>query len=297
MKKQILFSLFFFLSMMNLKAQLSTHSLEENSLKGGVKSIRSFTVDSLDSEGNIFPGQKKDSAYILFNSKRNKTEECEYYNTGPYYTGISKNVYSYNSSGKLIGKKKYSDTEMKLRTNFDSQFKYIYDSKGNLIEEKHTQFDGYFLLSIFHTYSSSGILIEKTSCGRPDDIKGKEGDCLIFEEFKYDSINQLIETIYHDRVDVNTYKIIYRYDTNGNLTEMNQSLINEGIEPESDYQFTFKHDENRNETERIMFNARENKTSKINYKYVYDKNGNWIKRIIYLEGQPMEFTERVIKYY
>ena len=60
---------------------------------------------------------------------------------------------------------------------------------------------------------------------------------------------------------------------------------------------TYKYDDKGNEIENSKFNADGYLKMKFNYKFNYDKNNNWINKIIVLDGIPYNITEREIVYY
>ena len=58
-----------------------------------------------------------------------------------------------------------------------------------------------------------------------------------------------------------------------------------------------KYDDHANETEDDRFYTKDSVRVKYNYKFEYDKTGNWTKNTTSKNGKPIQVTERQIEYY
>jgi hypothetical protein len=139
--------------------------------------------------------------------------------------------------------------------------RYSYDEKGNLIEKI-----GY--------KSNSSRLISK-------------------ETYKYDAKENEIELKeYNSGGGLEGYEI-YKYDEKGNKIEADYFSSGGNLSNISKY----KYDEKGNETEYDIYNKDHDMRINSRNKYVYDKYGNWIKRISYRDEKAKKITERIIEYY
>lgn len=64
-----------------------------------------------------------------------------------------------------------------------------------------------------------------------------------------------------------------------------------------EYDFQNKYDEKGNQIESNSYNSDGSLDSKWTYKYEFDKQGNWVKRIDFEDGIPKFLLEREYEYY
>jgi len=110
------------------------NSLEEDNLKGNVKSVREFSYVAVDKFGEISKGERKreDSwqrdFYKKYDDKGNKIEENNYKSDGSLG---SKYTYKYDDKGNKIEENNYnSDGSL----DYKYTYKYNYNEKNNWIE-------------------------------------------------------------------------------------------------------------------------------------------------------------------
>jgi hypothetical protein len=171
---------------------------------------------------------------------------------------VEKKIFQYNSNNDIIEENCF-DSNNKL----SSKIKYKYDIKGNKIEESN--------------YNSDGSLFKKTTS-------------------EYDINNREIETNFYQPNNESEYvnqKNTHKYDGKGNLIE-SKYCADDGLNCSTS---TFKHNENGDIIEHTDFSLSNMKVSLNSYKFEYDKNGNWIKKIIFYNDEPKTIIERKIKYY
>ncbi|HJY12203.1 MAG TPA: hypothetical protein VJ304_05405 [Flavobacterium sp.] len=83
------------------------------------------------------------------------------------------------------------------------------------------------------------------------------------------------------------------YDETGNVIEYNNYMSDGSI----NYKVLYKYDDNGNEIESISYNSKGRLIEKWSYEYEFDRNKNWIRKILFINGVPTEITEREIEYF
>lgn len=230
------------------KSKIET-DLEKRGFKGKVKSIKSTTYKAIEKFGKIQKGEEVDKLLSIFNEKGNFTERI-YSKNGKI---DSKQTYIYNDKGNIIEQKEYdSDGNLKLQTT------YNYDDNGNKIEEN--TFGGYQTQKTTYKY----------------DDKRREVESLITLSFQ--GINGSAEL-----------RITKEYDQKGNIIEEknynnHNKLSSKGI---------YTYDERGNKIKEIFINLDSKKPEEKNI-YIYDKNNNKIEVQKYISENLSEKT--TIKY-
>ena len=111
--------------------------------------------------------------------------------------------------------------------------------------------------------------------------------------FKYDENGNNTEQNVYNSDGSFYYKVTKKYDENGNRFEWNRYNSDGSL----NIKYTFKYDENGNAFEMNIYNSDGNLDTKSTYKYEFDKQGNWIKKIEFLDGIPEYILERQYEYY
>ncbi|MDD5569887.1 MAG: hypothetical protein PHD97_01905 [Bacteroidales bacterium] len=175
-----------------------------------------------------------DSVLCSYSSYSEKGKLSEYifydFKDGSEQTKI---IYKYDNTGRKTEEFRYSSS------NLNKHKKYIYDSKGNLIEETRLKYDGSIVYRIVFSYDTSGRKTEERKSGG-NDIVDK------IDTYKYDEAGRLIELI--NLVPAISMKIIYKYqyDNKGNLiTE--KKFTGERL----DYEYTSTFDEKNRKIKEI----------------------------------------------
>lgn len=181
----------------------------------------------------------------------------------------------YNQKGELIFKwvntynsKKKISQSIKFNTDGEplEKIEFNYLPNGNLKKQKHIhQMDSeskFWMVDEFK-YNEDGMIIE--IIGSSSVLS--DGT----EKFAYDDLNRVIKREYYDKdKKLNNVRKI-KYDEQGNLVE--EKIIrynNKGKETTTDIWVS---------------------------KYSYDKENNWITKVVYLNSNPTYFFERKIKYF
>ena len=209
--------------------------------------------------------------------KRTNEYKCLYDGVG---NKISESRYSYHSDSVVETRSDYYyDTHgilyyswnLKIFKSFHNFLKsrtiYEYDNHGNVID------------FVKETFNHSGGLQSRYRYVKDYDTLGN-----LIKKEKYNS-NEILE-----------FRYTYEYDKNSKLISKTH------LSPEFDGQSKtiFKYDRKGNLTidDRRYIYLKENRSIvKITYKYTYDRYGNWIKRIKFIDHVPDLITERKIEYY
>lgn len=206
-------------------------------------------------------------------------ERSTSYGKTPYNSTISK----YEKNGNQIEVKYYNKDGIEILFNT-----YLYDEYGNMTEEKRfVHFNGALSFSnhLNYKYDNQGNQIEWSSYDSSGNLTSKV-------KSKYDK-NKIIEEEYSDGE-----KRIYIYDDRGNQIEMTRDLNNFGL---GFVKFFYTYDKygNKIREEQSQSNNEDYKVWNFanTYEYVYDENGNWIKKVEFIRGKAESIIEREFEYY
>lgn len=268
-------------------------------------SFRFKSVNKYDYNGNkieyVFfkaDGSSSDKTIFKYNEKGKCIEEYNYNSTGSLN---SKSTHKYNDRGECIETNIYKtdgSLEKKLIFKFDEKGNRIeynfyngniydgkvtlkYDSKGNCLEQCNYSPDGSLNQKMIWKYDVKGKLIEENNS-----ISLKNSDDLELEE---------VAKIYKNGL--TNDKTTFVYNEKGNLIEEKQYNSDGSVASKANY----KYDYMGNLIEEKWFVYSEGKISDkstVHYKYNYDTQKNWIKKIQYGDQNiPEVITERIIEYY
>jgi hypothetical protein len=182
----------------------------------------------------------------------------ETYHQSSGYSDINK----YDGDGNMIESEAYNAGSTEPIT---STFKFKYDKKKNIIEKYQYQSDGKLCYTYTYINDNQGNPIEENQYQSYQD-----GSFMSRKSFKYDNKGNLIERNSFDPTYQHPHqKCTNKYDNNCNIIDVCRFF-----EPE-----TIPYEKNT-------------------YKYEnFDKEGNWQKKVYYLNSYPRTITERVIEYY
>ncbi len=201
-----------------------------------------------------------------------------------------------------------------LKTSETFRIEKEYDKKGNLLKESTTNPQSEISNRVEYTYDEKNYRKK---------AKGYVKDTLkVTVDFEYDENGYLVKEQFLNVEGKLMGKTLYENDKKGNKTEEKRYDQHGKIS----YRITFLYDNNENKIEEsyylkdtilisksiieydtfdnpiiiISTNIMDNNSeSKINYKYKYDSEGNWIKMTTYRndELKPLSVVERKIEYY
>lgn len=265
-----------------------------------------------------------DALIFLYNKEGNllKTEQ---FKARGSYIGQAGSTYEYDSKGKLILVKGYNSDFMTLYGSKSISFfaNYKYDSAGRLLEEIKTTTinkaedegtmensdNSKYIENTTYIYNEKGDKIEENHYINKKYISKeyKEDYKLPYEKkFMYDEKGRLYEeeektlavknTGYYSSIKEVTNKIItvrttYKYNEE-NCVQSKEIQYNTGEKEK--YFYTYDNLGNMN-SERYY--RLDRITKNITYIYKYDKQGNWIEKLTYTDGELDAVNKRIINYY
>jgi len=317
----IFFPLFVFLSFQhtnNLQESSRKSDLEGNGLKGRIKQVKENVYKAEDKLGVIVQGEKLSSPlsqnYIAKYDSRGNTIEWLQDDRVNDNERNHKFTYQYDEQGNKLERKGY-----KFDGTLDAKWTYKYDKKGILLEENIYSPEGVLQITTKSTYNENGNKIEESSVYSNGSLNNKE-------LFKYDEKGNLIELnrnspwdslnfkgaycckVYHYTYDDKSIKtsgtgydskgnisFISKFDSRKNLIESNSynKVDNKNIE----YKTVYKYDDKRNVVEEKYDSSDGSFQGRIFFKYDYDKQNNWIKKIELESDIPKSITIREITYF
>ncbi len=280
-------------------------TLEGEAVKfNAVKSIYKY-----DEEGNLTgkndykpDGSLDDSSFYNVDNKGSRVDYYTYKGDG---TLQSHTMSEYNIHGDLIELAEYIQKKLKSRTT------YTYDNNWNETDETGFDENGQVKWMEVLKYNDAGNLTEVTDYKQDNTIDAQF-------TYRYDTRGNMgEETEYYSDTSTRNKRTTTKYDLKGEPIEINHfnyagRLVNQVKVDNSGLHFTEiaynpdgvlksvisrKYDDHANETEDDRFYTKDSVRVKYNYKFEYDKTGNWTKNTTSKNGKPIQVTERQIEYY
>jgi hypothetical protein len=285
-------------------------SLETFQLRGKVKSLRETSYVATMESGKIVRGEIKRNtpyehdSFMIFNRIGN-IESVTYSSMGIEESQIA---YSYNERGNQIGsvtynskgesveKVKYFYKENDNKTecyvygksgDLSTKFTFEYDDYGNLISNKIEPLNKSIKAwELTYKYDDRMNVIEQGNINP----QGSFTDKL---DYVYDKKSRVIEKIVYSADNGKGTRETFRYDRKGNVIE------------ECDYnhsgilvrRFFYKFNKPGNMVELTAQDSTGKMYLEEAYEYTYDREINWIKKIIFEQKVPIYILEREIEYY
>ena len=207
----------------------------------------------------------------------------------------------------------YGDSGKAGKGNFEHKYTFMYDKNGNL-----TGSTG---------YNKDNSLLDKTTCiidkkGNRNEMDKANADASPKGKttYKYDAKGFMAESKEYFSDGSLSDRYTFKYDTNANLVEMRDFNAKDSLILW--YKYTYDKQGNNVKTEgfngvnglistiKTEYDDKGNQIkwkgdySHVNsndfaydYKYIYDKNGNWKQRLKFQNGYEIEIVERTIEYY
>ncbi len=215
-------------------------------------------------------------------------------------------TYSFNDKGSII------EVIMCINSNVFSKLIYKYDNEGNKIEKNVESHGDLFLKWIYkydknrnkiieYEYECNSNRLHRKIVYKYDDNQIKESVCtkpngrLDWKTtYKYDDRRNKIEMNDYYAKSKLIGKLTYIHDSEGNEIEINNYISDNQLIDKK----ILKYDEKKNIIEENWYDFKSgNLLDRITLKYNYDKQGNWIKKTLFRNDEPMEIIEREIEYY
>jgi hypothetical protein len=256
------------------------NSLTDKNLKGDVRILSEFGYRAVFKFGEI---QKGSLAYRLlsdFDENGNIVSEN-------WLDSDTRNIYKYDSIGKLIEQDKHNE----LKTpSLSSKKKFTYDQNNNLIEKNTYLPDGFLFEKIIYDYDEKGNNIE-SKCYNYD-FEGKELLQFMFKH-SYDKKGNEIDRDHYDNLGNKEYTETYKYDEKGLMIEEFTDFLKDKIHPKK---IRYAYDNKGNILSIKHYSSEEVIVYEKTHKYKFDKIGNWIEKIHFINGKPDFIEQREISY-
>jgi len=193
-------------------------------------------------------------------------------------TPNGKITYIYDRKGNLKGENIYLDSEYVQAKNL-----FQYDSQNRKIAETSYSKDK-VLYTTEYEYSGKNLIRKET--------KDADGKLLSSEKTAYDEKGNPVARYSYDSYDNAETKDEFIYDKNNNLIQWNLARNNA-----KEMQVDYTYDGHNNITATKAINGKGEIMDDHTYTYEYDKEGNWTKKIISVNGKPAIITERTFTYF
>ena len=214
---------------------------------------------------------------IVMKYKKDRLIEKITYNAQENPT--NKITYFYDQKGNVTGENfYYSSDVLQFKTN------YTYNDKNQKVAETHYNKDGKVDYKTTYTYSGDKVVATETT--------NAAGDVSYIEKSAYDKDGNMVSNYTFDKFDGQHMRDEFKYDSKGNKTEWN---VYKGDQLTMKAVYTF--DKYGNPVKSMTTDAEGNVLESKAYKYEYDNQGNWVKRVLYLSNRPEIITERKITYH
>lgn len=300
-----------------LKTQHEDMSMHDGDMafgEDGMLLSEKFNINGAPFEENTYKGREK------------KQQTIQYINQTP---GI-KTEYGWDKKGnntsitrrnadntqidriemKYQGDKVAQKTTLSGQNNPTDKITYIYDSKGNMIEQDMFMASEYVQFKSIYKYDKQNRKISEISYNKESKklfetiftYEGKnpvkkitydgKGETEYSEDFTYDKKGNELSRLTYEKFDKSTTLDNYSYDNNGNKISWKVT--------KNDKLFmtaTFTYDKYKNTTLISVLDATGKEVDKREYVYEYDATGNWIKKMTKIKGVPQYIAERQIAYY
>ena len=261
-----------------------------------------------------------------YNGRERKLQTLQYINDA---VGI-KTDYDWDKSGKnntAITRRnpdnsqidriemKYQGKNLAQKTTFNAQnlqsdkSNYLYDSKGNVIQEDIYLSKDFVQYKAVYKYDKQNRKISEARYDK--DLKkhyettlkydGKnvtnkstvndKGELEVSQDFTYDSKGNVLTEMAYEKFDNSKTLTRYAYDSKGNRTDW--SVEKNGV-PYMKATYTFDDKDNLTSISATDKDGKE--IERRDYAYEYDETGNWTKKTVKIKGVPQFVAERTIIY-
>lgn len=193
------------------------------------------------------------------------------------------NIYRVTKIQKDENEKQIKKTICDSKGNLKQYYIITIDDNGNEIELKNYNNKNELFYLQKNKYDVNGNVISKIG-GAPESVK------VSTTEFEYNSNNKIIQKIHYDYYGSNNTQT-YIYDSNGN------EVISELFKSNGDYtKFISTYDQQNNILTQYWYDKDGNQKQWNNWEYQYDKQGNWITKKSFFNGELDLVYERKIEY-
>lgn len=284
---------------------VSQNDLSKQKVSGHVKSIQSLTYKAFKHGDSIL----RDQLISSYNNSLNIYDE----------NGFLSLVLSYDDSMKVDSKSTFNwngdSTVLKITvSNIDGTnnvIESLFNKKGIELETNFYDNSNELFMSFQYNFDKMN---NNTETIYWDITRGINRDTSIFDGhnnkiesysikanggrsnrkvFQYNVMNQLIqEATFNENGSLESTSQ-YQYDSSGN--KIKEIILDEKFEPLEAYTYTYNYQSDLTEIKNL--NPSGKILSYTTFEYIFDKQGNWIKKIEAYQNQPKYITDRKIEYY
>lgn len=241
---------------------------------GDVKTILQLEFEAIDKDGLIIKGDTIECSELKYEfDDKNRLLKEEYC----LMDIMTSNKYQYDKIGKLIERMSFNHLDRK----------YEYDLAGNQVKELMFDSDG-LMGSWEYKYDKNGNRTERIGYLGESFV---ERWILIYDQ----NDRKVKEYMTGEEPDtIATYSIVtFEYDQKGRIIKTLTTNPETKVQAIS----SFKYDDKDNLIQHYSKNDFQSGIVEIKtFKYEYDMNGNWIRRILFIESKPTTITDRKIEY-
>jgi hypothetical protein len=274
-------------------------SLEQNDLKGPVKSIREYESEYERRGGKLVEGRRKLSSAERYDARGRQLSEVSYTDDGKI---LDKTENIYDASGRLVEARVEHDKFVYL----PDRRAYVYDARGNVIEEIGLDAQGKRLGKYVYKYDERCRVIEMES--------SSEGRNQVYNNYRklytLDAEGRVIEdatfkveggTLKPEDFHLGYQRQVFLYDSQGRKIGT-QQFTEEGKLFRT---ALVRYDDHGDEVEDVEYNSDGSVHKRTAYSYEFDSQGNWVKQVtsewVKRDGksffEPNEVDYREITYF
>ena len=189
-------------------------------------------------------------------------------------SGIQHEIRYEHNGDRIVSEERYTNQRLKSRTEF------IYDTHGHKIEEATYDANGDLMYYVQYEYENDLLILEL--------YRNKAQEITRKVTFQYDENQNVVFMSIFDSDQIETIET-NSYNEQNLLIE--QSITENGNEI---WRQNYTYNDNGKVIESVSFDG-VNRES-IAYEYSYDDHGNWIQRVLILNGKPYQALKRSIEY-
>ncbi len=261
--------------------QTSQTDLSKHNISGNIYSVSYKEYEANIVDGSIVPGEQMRNSTTIYFDQDGMVLESNTHNRRGYL--MNKSIYSYSEDLKIDKISAVTFRNGSIQDTYEAKYSYK-DNELDIIREYRNE---ELLMLKKHIYTD-GNLSKVSSYDKNDEL-------IDYTEYKSYADNNPTEIVYVNNVEEKTTKIKYN---NGLWVEM-------VITTPQDYsKISVERDKNGLpvKSSQCAFTVGEEYVFSpyyLGYKYEYDQNGNWIRRITtdITTDTPISITERNIEYY
>ena len=272
---------------------LTNTDVENEGLKGKVKIVIDSTFSAKEMFGEIIKDTLKQAKRTFFNKKGDLIQNHYYADYEYSYEYLKdKKITKITRNGEKFVSAITTYNQKRLPIRLDEvgqdgllfgRWNYTYDNFFRLTNVIYYGYDGKIDRKVVLTYNSDNSYEQK-----------------IFESYeytvtKYNPDNEILETLVYDydleddEIGDLEQKWTYPDDKNITIFIYSRGDLEEKIcKTKDEYGMAIKS---------IIYDEDGELEETYSWKYTYDKTGNWIKYIEYIDNKPVEIRERKITYY